>query len=153
MTKIKSQILAIAALVMMAAPALAQSGKTGLGIIVGEPTGIAAKYWLGSTSAVDGALAWSFVDDASLYMHADYLYHHFNLIEVESGQFPLYYGIGGRIKFQDDPRVGVQVPMGISYILEDAPLDIFLEIRPVLDLIPATTFTVSGGIGVRYYFE
>ncbi|MBN1340193.1 MAG: hypothetical protein JXA03_12765 [Bacteroidales bacterium] len=153
MEKVKKHLPAIIIALLFAAPAWAQQGNTGLGILVGEPTGISVKHWLGNTSAVDGALAWSFVNDASLYLHADYLYHHFDLIEVESGKFPVYYGIGGRMKFQDDIRIGAQVPLGISYILESAPLDVFIEIRPVLDLLPATTFTVSGGIGVRYYFQ
>jgi hypothetical protein len=145
------RISAVFALLCLASGVSAQKGSTGIGIVVGEPTGISIKHWTGKTTALDGALAWSFVDEASLYLHADYLIHNFSLIEVESGQFPIYYGIGGRAKFSGDPRIGAQIPLGISYILENTPLDVFLEIRPTLDLIPATTFTVTGGIGVRYY--
>ncbi|MCD4735049.1 MAG: hypothetical protein K8R53_03310 [Bacteroidales bacterium] len=130
-----------------------QESGPGIGIVVGEPTGVAFKQWIGKTNAVDAALAWSFVNNSSLYLHADYLWHNFNLIEIEEGSFPIYWGVGGRIKFTKHTRVGVQVPLGISYIFDSTPLDVFLEIRPTLDLIPGTDFTVSGGIGVRYYLD
>ena len=35
----------------------AQDKGTGLGIIVGEPTGFSAKHWLTNTTAIDGAIA------------------------------------------------------------------------------------------------
>jgi hypothetical protein len=31
----------------------------GLGLILGEPTGLSLKYWFDEERAVDGALAWS----------------------------------------------------------------------------------------------
>lgn len=130
-----------------------QNERSGIGIIVGEPTGIAFKQWTGANDAIDAAVAWSFYEAASFYLHADYLMHNFSLIQVSSGRFPIYYGIGGRIKFTSKTRLGAQIPLGASYIFEEAPLDVFIEIRPVLDLIPGTEFTVSGGIGIRYYFD
>ncbi|MBN3035633.1 MAG: hypothetical protein JW861_08605 [Bacteroidales bacterium] len=133
--------------------AFAQKDGFGVGIIVGEPTGVAFKHFLDNRSAVDAAAAYSFVDDAAFQFHVDYLIHHFGLIEITTGQFPVYWGIGGRIKLAHDARLGVQIPLGISYIFEDIPLDAFIEIRPLMDLLPETTFTVNGGIGVRYYLQ
>ena len=146
-------ILAVLFSLYLAKPVAGQDSGPGIGIVVGEPTGIAFKQWVGKSNAIDAALAWSFVNSSSLYLHADYLWHNFNLIEIEEGRFPIYWGVGGRLKFTKDIRVGVQVPLGISYIFNNTPLDVFLEIRPTLDLIPGTEFTVSGGIGVRYYLD
>ena len=126
----------------------------GLGIIVGEPTGLSGKLWLSKTSAIDGAVAWSFEGEDAFHLHGDYLLHSFNLIRVDKGKLPLYYGIGGRIKFteDDDARVGLRIPVGLAYIFSGERVDIFLEIVPLLDLVPDTDFSLNGGIGVRYFF-
>ena len=124
----------------------------GLGIILGEPTGLSLKSWIGSKTALDFAVAWSFANNDSLHLHADYLIHNFNLLKVKKGELLFYYGIGGRIKTEKKSRVGIRVPIGISYIFEKIPLDIFFELAPLLDLVPDTNFEITGGIGIRYYF-
>lgn len=130
----------------------AGAGNFGLGVVLGEPAGISAKLWLGGTSAIDGTVAWSFAQNPAVSVHADYLFHFFDLITVPEGRLPLYVGIGGAVSISDDPDVGVRVPVGITYLFDAAPLDLFLEIAPILLLFPATTFDFSGGIGIRYYF-
>jgi hypothetical protein len=82
----------------------AQDRGFGLGIIVGEPTGVSLKGWLSKTTAIDAALAWSFAGGDFFQIHGDYLSHNFSLLKVEKGKLPFYYGIGGRIKFFDDER-------------------------------------------------
>jgi hypothetical protein len=131
----------------------AQSNKVGVGIIVGEPTGVSFKYWTSSTTAFDGALAWSFVDEGAFHIHADYIIHNFNLIRISEGKLPFYYGIGGRIKTADKSRFGVRVPLGLAYIFYGAPVDIFLEVVPILDLAPKTDFKINAAIGARYFFN
>lgn len=131
----------------------AQDSGFGLGIILGEPTGLSGKLWIGNSVAVDGAAAWSFGKKSALHLHADYLVHSFGLFGVEKGKLPLYYGIGGRIKFKDgDDKVGIRIPVGIDYLFANIPLDIFLEIVPLLDLTPSTEFALNAGIGIRYFF-
>lgn len=130
----------------------AQEKGFGIGIVVGEPTGVSGKLWLGGQNALDMAAAWSFKGDGNLLLQADYVWHTFNLISVSSGKLPLYYGIGGRVILSDDPLLGVRVPVGLDYMFSGAPVDIFLEIVPILDLIPSTDFDIGGGLGVRYWF-
>jgi hypothetical protein len=134
----------------------ARSAKNfGLGIIVGEPTGLSGKLWLSGKSAIDGAVAWSLSDDEAFHIHGDYLLHNFGLIEVEKGSMPFYFGIGGRIKFRDEPHddiVSARIPVGLNYMFESTSLDIFVEVVPMLDLVPDTDFDIAGGIGIRYFF-
>jgi len=130
----------------------AQDKGFGLGIILGEPTGISFKNWVGGRSAIDGGVAWSFSDDDSLHLHLDYLVHNFNIFKAKKGKLALYYGIGGRVKIEEESRFGIRIPVGINYIFGDAPLDVFFELAPVLDLAPSTEFGLTGGIGIRYYF-
>jgi hypothetical protein len=73
--------------------------------------GLSAKLWTGNSTAIDGAVVWSFGKDSALHLHADYLFYNFNLFKVEKGKLPLYYGIGGRIKLADDMKVGVHIPV------------------------------------------
>jgi len=47
-------------LFLTALPLRGGSYDFGLGIILGEPTGITFKYWASDKAAFDGALAWSF---------------------------------------------------------------------------------------------
>jgi hypothetical protein len=131
---------------------LAQADGVGVGIILGEPTGLSAKLWLTEKTAVDGAVAWSMWDQSALHVHADFLVHSFNLINVSKGQLPLYFGIGARVKLGHDPWIGVRVPVGLAYLFGSAPLDIFFEVVPILDLIPGTAFHFNSAIGVRYFF-
>jgi hypothetical protein len=124
-------------------------GSTELGIILGEPTGISAKFWQSGTTAVDAAAAWSFGKEESLHLHASYLKH--SPLDVEEGSLYLYYGLGARALFADDPRFGARIPVGLQYNIEASRLSLFFEVAPTFDLIPATDFGVNGGIGVRYF--
>lgn len=131
----------------------AQNKGFGLGIIVGEPTGVSFKYWTSSSTAFDGAVAWSFIDGGAFHIHADYILHTFNLIPVPSGNLPLYYGIGGRLVLLDKTSFGVRVPVGLAYLFSGTPIDIFLEIVPILNLAPKTDFKINAAIGGRYFFN
>lgn len=136
------------------AAALAAGGPFGLGIILGEPTGISGKYFLSSRNAIDGAVAWSLDGDNDLHLQGDYLYHWYGKISVDKGRAPVYAGFGGRIRFREsgDDRVGVRFPVGVGYEFTDAPFDVFLELVPMLDLAPDTDFDLEGAIGGRFYF-
>ena len=67
----------------------AQDTGIGLGVIAGEPTGLSAKFWLNKTGAIDAAAAWSVTGSNKFQLHADYLYHFFDLIPVPKGKLPL----------------------------------------------------------------
>ncbi len=133
----------------------AKEGQFGLGVIAGEPTGPCFKLWTSQRTAIDGAVAWSFANTAGIHLHADYLFHVYDLIDVETGRLPFYYGIGGRIRFADgdrDDNIGVRIPVGLAYLVENVPLDVFFEIVPILDLAPDTDLDFNAALGVRYFF-
>lgn len=140
--------------VLTAPKVMAQTsnGDFGLGVILGEPTGLSAKLYMGNSRAVDFGAAWSFGNNASMHLHADYLIHRFDLISVDSGQLPLYYGVGARVRLSDDAQMGIRIPIGLSYYLPNDPLEFFFEIVPIVDIAPKTTFSGNGGFGIRYYF-
>ena len=129
----------------------AQDSGFGLGIIIGEPTGVSLKTWVSQKHAVDAGIAWSLTNDW-FHIHADYLIHNFELIDVSQGQLPFYFGFGARIGIGNDFTLGARVPVGLSYLFEDAPLDVFAEIVPSLQLINKIQFQMNGGIGIRFWF-
>jgi len=135
--------------VLLCGTVTAQNAGFGLGVIVGEPTGLSCKLWTGSNTAIDGVAAWSFGKKGALQLHSDYLFHNFNLIK---NNIPIYYGIGGKIKFAEKSEAGIRIPFGIDFMLTEAPIDIFFELVPLVGLVPATDFEVNGGIGIRYFF-
>jgi hypothetical protein len=154
-----SLVIALTAILFYSSAA-ADGGSFGLGFILGEPSGLSAKIWTGGNTALDAAVAWSFLnnnpnENQVLDVHADLLFHNFNLFNVDRGRLPLYYGIGGRIKFSSpDNRIGLRVPVGLEYIFERNYVDIFLEVVPLFDLTPEHNrgFGINSAIGIRYFF-
>jgi hypothetical protein len=148
--------------------AKAQGSGFGLGLIVGEPTGISFKGWLANDRAFAGAVAWRFWGGRAFHIHGDYLFHNRTLIGVPRGSLPLYYGVGARVRTWHGGHyyrwgrryeyvgsrldLGIRFPVGLSYEFDGAPLDVFLEVVPTLDLIPGTAFDLGAGLGLRYYF-
>jgi len=154
--------LMAALLAGLALPASAQDEGFGIGVIIGEPTGLSLKKWVSRTAAIDGAIAWAFDPNTSFHVHADYLIHDYDLVKPDVGALPLYAGIGARLKFQDErrgrhrdsrTRTGVRIPLGMNYHFAQAPVDLFLEIVPILDLTPRTDVSLNAAIGARYFFR
>jgi len=129
-------------------------GGIGVGPFVGEPTGIGAKLWFGPRAAFDLALAWSTSGENAAQIHADYLLHAYGLLRVSRGSLPLHYGLGVRVKMVDEDRqVGIRAPVGLSYQLEKQPVEVFLEVAPILDVAPSTVLHLNGSVGARVYFR
>lgn len=133
---------------------LKPQSKFGLGIIVGEPTGISGKLHLNNTSSVDGAVGWSYYKYGALHIHADYLSNITRLTD----EVPFYLGVGGRIKIkneekQEDTKLAIRIPVGLAFEPSSLPIDVFVEVVPMLDLVPSSEFSFNAAVGVRYYFK
>ena len=129
----------------------AEANNLGLGIILGEPTGLSGKMYLSGNTAIDAAASWSFRND-NFYFHADYLRHFPGLLGRDLEPLTPYAGLGGLLYVHEDPMLGVRFPLGLSLFIPDTQFEVFLELGPGLLLIPETDFDFTGGIGARYYF-
>ncbi len=138
-------------------PSRARDGL-GIGIMIGEPTGLSFKQWVSRDTAIAGGAAWSFSGRESFHIHADHVWHLFELLPPEEapdihGFFSPYFGIGMRARLRSgSSRTGVRIPGGVSYIPPEAPLEIFLEIAPIMDVVPDTTLRLNAALGARYFF-
>jgi hypothetical protein len=139
-----------------------EKGVLGVGLIVGEPTGVSAKYYLGNDTAIDAALGAAFLG-RGVQAHGDFLWHPWVLDSKETFALPVYFGVGMRIlnhdasgEDEDHVRIGVRVPVGIVFDFTKIPLDVFAEVAGVGDYHTAgdSHFGIgfNGGAGARYYF-
>jgi hypothetical protein len=144
-------------------------GTLGLGLIVGGPTGLSGKLYLGDTFAFDFAFGYYYGlgTDDGLGAHADILIHPFVLATTAPFSVPLYFGVGGRAvddhcrgrrcdNFDDgdDVDVGVRVPFGLALEFHEIPFDFFLEIAVVVDVVDddGNKVHLDGALGLRYWF-
>jgi hypothetical protein len=141
-------ILASATMTMAAG---AGSSGMGIGAVLGFPTGVSAKIWQGPTNAIDLILGWS-LDDNYLSLGGDYVWHNYHLIPVSRGKFPVYYGIGGVVTLAGSPSLGVRGVGGVEYLFPDAPLDLFLEVAPVVIIFKNPDPDLNAGLGMRFFF-
>lgn len=137
----------------------AQQRKLGIGLIIGEPTGLSVKLWRSSVAAIDFGLGWSAFDNQNdsqstrIHLHMDFLRHSFNMLHSNE-RLPVYYGIGGRFKGGSDSQstLGLRGVLGVAWLPMSTPLDLFVEIAPSIDVVPATNFNLDAALGIRYYF-
>lgn len=155
----------VACLFLLVQGSVAQDHGFGLGVIIGEPTGLSAKLWISHVNALDFGLGWSVGgnwvgrarghDDRGrrVHYHMDYLWHSFTAIHSNQ-RFPLYYGIGGRLNAGAgyDESLALRGVIGIVWLPLNVPADFFLELVPSFELLPASAFSLDAGLGVRYYF-
>jgi len=137
----------------------AQGGPFGLGLVIGAPTGLAAKYYINNQNAIDGALAWDMGAETSFLIQSSYLWHKFNVFQIDAQPIDFYCGIGGRISsrprphtLEDEEVLGVRGPLGLRHYFRKAAIEAFLEIALTLNVIPRSSVDLDLGIGGRYYF-
>ncbi|MBU6153514.1 MAG: DUF3996 domain-containing protein [Bdellovibrionales bacterium] len=131
----------------------------GVGVVLGEPTGLTAKFWNSQDRAVDAGIAFSF--DRFVFLYSDYLFHFKSI----SGIRP-YAGIGGGLLISSGNKkgryfdeqdgafgLGVRIPLGAEWFIPDAPFGIFAELVPGIGLVPGTYGFFQGGVGARFYLE
>jgi hypothetical protein len=130
----------------------------GLGLMVGAPTGLSGKLYLGNRTALAMGVGESYGNhdgfrDDGLHLHVDFLWHQALLAQTKDFTLPLHVGVGGRIldhddnyciqqgndfvcfDYEDDTHVGVRMPIGLTMDFHNVPLDIFLELALTVDFL------------------
>lgn len=129
--------------------AQSENSSFGVGVMIGEPSGISIKKWFKNRTAVDIGAAWSLAQNESLHIHSNLLLHN---AFSNTPNLSFYYGIGGRVIFADTPKLGARFPLGLTYLFDNIPFDLFVEAAPILDISPDVNLSGNGGFGFRYYF-
>lgn len=142
-----------------AAPANRQ-GDLGLGVMVGDTTSLTGKYWTRNNSAFDLSGGGSTGKEG--WLQASYERHFLNALgsrtRVMTEMSP-YVGFGLGVGFNrtiDDVKYNndyfARIPVGLSWLPNRTPVDIFLEAAPTMTVDPEAVVSLVGNVGARYYF-
>jgi hypothetical protein len=148
------RIVIFVILTLASLPSLAISKDDwALGAMIGNPTGLNGKYWVGDNQAIDGGFGVSPGKSSNVSLHSDYLLHQTSAFYFND-QYPLdlYYGLGARMEFGRDIELGVRVPVGLVHNLSEQRADIFFEAAPIWDFISRFGLELHVLAGGRYYF-
>ena len=137
----------------------ATKGAFGLGLVLGEPTGICAKLYLANDRAIDAEAGATFIA-GGLQLSADYLFHPVILQDRDSFVMPLYVGPGVRfMEYTGDDRyftAGVRGVIGLAFDFKQAPVDVFVEgalgVETGFSKGHGVAGLIDASMGVRYYF-
>ncbi len=158
-----------AALLMLATVSLSAQGPQnrdfGFGIVLGEPSGGTVKFWLNKQNAIAASIGASYFGSPRL--GGDYLWHFnaFNSPVVTMYAGPgvaLGFGRGkgfwykeGKDRFfvREGSDVGFAIRgiFGVNIIPRNTPLEIFLELGPLVGVTPDFGSAFDAAIGVRFY--
>jgi hypothetical protein len=164
---------ALALVVILTAPAYAQEadpevdvdayekGTVGVGIMIGEPTGLCGRLYLKRDQAVQGGVGFGFLSSA-LQVHADYAFHPFVLQKRDSFVLATYIGPGVlAARYSDGDRgdghfaLGLRAVGGLLFDFNN-PLDAFVEVAGVIEYEFAEDIGfelwINAAAGIRYYF-
>ncbi len=130
------------------------AGQTGVGIMLGNPTGLNVKKWTSDTQAIDAGAGISIGKHTNFSMHSDYLWHSKDALYFhDTTPLDLYYGLGGRMEFADSIELGLRVPIGVAHNLADSKSDMFAEIAPIADFVNSKRLEIHLTFGARYYLD
>jgi hypothetical protein len=150
------------------------SRKFGLGFVLGDPTGLSAKYWVGPTNSLDfglGFFGYGFNDrcwyDAAGQAHCDRFGYHAGTFNMDylwqsnlvrgQAQLDWHIGAGGRAVWfggcnGDCFDLAARMPIGLDLMFANpGALEVFFELAPAFYIVPGFWFTIEGGLGVRFY--
>lgn len=144
----------------------------GLGLQLGIPLGITGKVFIGGPAAIQFGLGGIF-PFGGLGGWADIVFHfvQFNNGRQDLLKLSLYFGpgvqlgiagpfyydnyekAGRRYNYFNSPfSLGIRVPLGFAIHWQKIPMDTYIEIAPVVYVLPGVFVVGEAAIGARYYF-
>src|SRR5262245_61878780 len=129
-------LLPLLVVVFAASARPARAESFGLGLFVGEPTGLDIKIGMQGRGALDIVLGVRSIDnDDESYGHLTYL-HLITMAHGSSVNIPLRLGIGAAVYgiTEDATGLAVRAPFEVGFRFRRSPLEVYLEIAFVLQL-------------------
>tara|TARA_R110000868_G_scaffold304437_16_gene565268 strand:- start:51047 stop:51517 length:471 start_codon:yes stop_codon:yes gene_type:complete len=134
----------------------AQDG-VGLGGELASPTGLSYKVPINASSAITGAWGVFLTDGfTSSTFEVNYLMYRENEnFNIGSGNLSPYIGGGLSFVFRKnaDAQVALRVPFGIEYKIDNAPIEIYMDIGPYLVVTDPLSYSFDSSLGFRYRFK
>jgi hypothetical protein len=144
------------ALVLLAYRAPARAEAIGIGLFLGEPSGLDIKVGLGAKSSLDIVIGQNtYKDGRTDYAHVTWLLTPF-VGRGRSVLVPLRLGIGAAAIgiVDDNAHAAVRVPFELGLRFRRTPVEVYGEItiKGTFYEDPIMDFDIDGGIGIRFYF-
>ncbi len=146
-------VVALALLGAFALPLSAAANDIGVGLAAGEPSGLAFSLVRDEGYGIAAVAGWSLADPQGPHLHIDYVMG--DRLGAEGRGSPIYNGIGVRFQLYDDAvsrLIGIRFPMGLLFPAKHRRFDLFIEVVPIIDLVPEIDVVFTGGLGMRFYF-
>ena len=127
-------------------------GSLGVGVQIGQPSGLSLMYYRPSRMSYDFLTAWDLSDDF-LFVNAHGLFER-HLGNDEN--LHAYFGPGVFVGFRDDADnneetvAGISGRVGLGYLFNR--FEVYGQLTPRLALTPDTDGDLGGGVGFRYFF-
>ncbi len=133
-----------------AAEPVSDVGDISVGLALGVPSGVSAKYVFDDNISFDAVVGYG-LSAKPVVLRTDALYG-FDKFTIGTVDLYPYVGGGLNVGFFNGFSFGIDVPAGISYHFDNPAVEIFLEVVPGITVIPFD-FSFSGGIGARYTLD
>ena len=156
MAQVRCASLVVFTAVGAAAPAAARA-DLGVGVFVGQPTGLDVKIGLERRTALDVVIGWDRLDDGRVdYAHATFLAN-LGVARGRSVLVPFRIGVGvaaydGAGAFGDEVNLAVRAPIELGLRFRRTPIELYGELAIKLTLVDGDDVDGDGGVGVRVYF-
>jgi hypothetical protein len=159
----KAHFFALLISIIVFLPALAQPGRTGIGLRGSiDGAGMTAKYFLDRGFAIEGQLnagGLRAFDGQSLYTCVMMEYH----LQLPFPAFRLYFGGGLHAGiwtnrkeqlYKDEGIFGLDGVGGIEYMFSRVPIGLSGDLRPSINYVQEVEFLPHNivGVSLRYYF-
>ncbi|MDI3526616.1 MAG: hypothetical protein PWR03_799 [Tenuifilum sp.] len=156
----KRTILVLSTLLLSTLALNAQDYKTGIGLRGGYPSGVTFKHFFAQKTAVEGILSfgWGGIGVTGLYqLH--------NSIPDAAG-LRWYYGAGAHFATANPDKnnpfegtsgskvfLGADGVVGLEYTFNEAPINLSLDVMPILNIIESPGIWFNAGFSIRYTFK
>ena len=162
---IKKAILLFIIVTLTTVSAQAQSYNTGIGLRLGGLTsGLSIKHFTTGDAAIEGILSLGqngFLITGLYEAHnpvagaqgLKWLYGGGGHIGFFSDRGRYYYTFrGDRVYYNNASIIGVDLILGLDYKFTGAPINIGLDVKPILDFTEGTYIFFDTGLNIRYAF-
>lgn len=132
-------------------PAFAASSNLGVGVILGDPTGLTFTHRFSTERELRPFLAYDWGN--SFEIGVDYRFRRpgAGWLPQELKSTVPFFGIGARI--ENDNQFGLRLPVGLQYRFAGTPSEVGLELVPGIGLAPDTEAHFEGGFTFTYFLE
>ncbi len=157
MKNLKKLIVALAIIALLPFTTRGQEANWGVGLRLGNPTGLSAKKYLGASNGLELAFGTN-LQGNGFELLGHYLFH-FPINKYEG--FDWYYGLGLQIRQKqykisdgvEEADFGGDLVIGIEYHFQNVPLTLFTDAVLFIELLnDPFEVALDGGIGIRYRF-